>query len=204
MDLAEFGNYLEFWKNILKKHRPFYLRWVEAFVRYCQSRSGPSEPERLMEPFLEEFGRNHEQWQVEQANEAVRLFCYFLNKKNRPADDPCTVGVEDWKSAGESMVRMLHLKQRSYRTEQSYMTWLRGFYLYVRPRQPAALSAAELNKGVTTHTLRHSVATHLLESGYDIRTIQQLLGHVDRETTMIYTHDAQKNVLGVRSPLDKN
>jgi integron integrase len=65
----------------------------------------------------------------------------------------------------------------------------------------AALKAG-IAKRVTTHTLRHSFATHLLEDGYDIRTIQELLGHASLKTTMIYTHVAQKNRLGVRSPLD--
>lgn len=52
------------------------------------------------------------------------------------------------------------------------------------------------------HTLRHSFETHLLEKGYDIRTIQELLGHHNLETTMIYTYVAKANILGVRSPLD--
>lgn len=65
-----------------------------------------------------------------------------------------------------------------------------------------AAGAAGLAKHVCVHTLRHSFATHLLESGYDIRTIQQLLGHASVQTTMVYTHVAGKNVLGVRSPLD--
>lgn len=65
-----------------------------------------------------------------------------------------------------------------------------------------ASRSAGLAKHVSVHTLRHSFATHLLESGYDIRTIQQLLGHASVQTTMIYTHVAGKNVLGVRSPLD--
>ncbi len=65
-----------------------------------------------------------------------------------------------------------------------------------------ALRKSRIPKNASPHTLRHSFATHLLQDGYDIRTVQDLLGHKELSTTMIYTHVLQQNKLGVRSPAD--
>lgn len=86
-----------------------------------------------------------------------------------------------------------------------YSNTVRRFHIYPTSLQRAfkrGLEKSGVNKNASIHSLRHSFATNLLESGTDIRTIQELLGHSDLSTTMIYTHVAVKNKIGVQSPFD--
>ena len=100
-----------------------------------------------------------------------------------------------WKFVFPSYKRSVDPRTGAIRRHHVYENYL------IRGVKEAA-RAAGITKHVSCHTLRHSFATHLLAGGYDIRTVQELLGHSDVSTTMVYTHVLNKGGRGVRSPLD--
>ena len=123
---------------------------------------------------------------------------------------------------GHGSVKLPHALARKYPNADKEWMWqyvfpshklsadprtgiIRRHHIHASSLQKAvkrAAQAAKIYKSVGCHTFRHSFATHLLESGYDIRTIQEILGHKSVETTMIYTHVVNRGGMAVRSPLD--
>ncbi len=128
-------------------------------------------------------------------NAAAELFWQYLFPAPKPSLDPRSIQAKDSPlPTGEgSEVRAVEGIMRRHHLEPS------GLQRSVKE----AAAKAGVRKRVTCHTFRHSFATHLLQSGHDIRTVQELLGHKDVRTTMIYTHVLQRGGLAVKSPLDE-
>ncbi len=148
-------------------------------------------PQSLAADLRAQLGYSHSLWQRDRASQAASVeLPHALERK-------CPRARQSWPWHWVFPQATLSVDPRSgiFRRHHLFdQTFQRAF--------KRAVSAAGVHKPATPHTLRHAFATHLLQAGYDIRTVQELLGHADVSTTMVYTHVLKVGGMGVRSPLD--
>jgi integron integrase len=148
-------------------------------------------PVRLVEPLRVQIGQALALYRQDLADGNGRVYLPFALARKYPEADRAPGWQYVFPAPKRSTDPRSGQVRRHHLEESGLQKMVRG-----------AVRRAGIAKPATCHTLRHSFATHLLESGSDIRTVQELLGHKDVRTTMIYTHVLQAGPMGVRSPVD--
>lgn len=149
-------------------------------------------PVALITALGQQLQRTRELWQRDRAADAPGVQLPYALERKKPGEDKTLPWF--WLFPGRELSTdpRTGIRRRHHAHEQGIQRAIKR-----------AVLAAGITKPASTHTLRHSFATHLLESGQDIRTVQELLGHSDVKTTMIYTHVLNRGPMGVISPLDR-
>ncbi len=151
---------------MLKKNRSvirlkvasYYIKWILGCYHFNNQEIGRPVEEGAIRSYLKHLATNHEDWQVEQACKALNLYCYFLDKSGKLVVSHSASANLEWQQAINQMVKAMRLKHLSYRTEQTYLTWMRSFYSFLNGTSPWQLESRDVMRFLTHLAVERKVA----------------------------------------------
>ena len=156
--MQDFKAYLLKMRMTTPKAVDFYLHWVRQFHRFSRKSVGASVSGEEIDAYLKQLSKKHEEWQVDQAAQAIKLYQFF-ETRHKSATAKINIGNnEQWKAVAEDMRNVLRLKHRSMHTERVYMAWVRRFYAYIKGKSPYRLKTDDVKNFMTFLAVERKVS----------------------------------------------
>jgi integron integrase len=156
--MQNFNNYLKSKRIVPKKQVPYYVVWVTQFLNFFNKKPSDNFNSEEIDQFLKYLTKRKEEWQVNQATESIRIYQFYKTNKHSPE----TIKKEDsdsqWKAVTDEMINMLRLKQLSFKTEKTYLSWIRMFYRFLNGASPFSLDEKSVKNFLTYLAVERHVA----------------------------------------------
>jgi len=156
--MEQFKSYLIASNLTDERKAGFYLSWATRFFEFCNKNPEDSVTQEEIERFLKNISRNREDWQVKQASDAIQIYQYYKERKKTEKIKESLELNAQWKLIAESMHKILRLMHRSYRTEHSYIGWVRQFYRFMKGQSPYSLESKDVKDFMTHLAVERNVA----------------------------------------------
>lgn len=168
MNFDDYRNHLIKKAKIPDNQIPYFIGWVTQFFAFCNKKLGQAFNANEVTGFLEDLGHRYEDWQVSQAKKAIELYRFFQSRKiSYNAKENSKPASDAWKRAADDLIKRLRLKQRSYRTEQTYLGWLRDFYRFVDNVPPEKIGDHHLMDYLTHLAVERKVAKSTQQQAFN-------------------------------------
>lgn len=156
--MQNFNNYLESKRIVPKKQVPYYVVWVSRFLNFFNKKPTDNFTSEEIDQFLTYLTKRKEDWQVDQASESIRIYQFYKTRKNQPETIKNKDSGTQWKSVADEMKNMLRLKQLSFSTEKTYLSWIRMFYRFLNGASPFSLDETNVKNFLTYLAVERHVA----------------------------------------------
>jgi len=206
--LNKFKEYLLKQGNVKPNHIPYLIKWVGNFYSFLKIADTNLITAEHKNQYLFHLSKTHEDWQVNQADTALRLYNYFLSQENN-LPIPSDSSIKDWCAIEEKLIEALRLRHRSYSTEKTYKTWVRSFRLFLNHKEPLTLEGKDLqtflshlavDKNVSSSTQNQALNAvvflyrHVLDKNID-GEISAVRAHRSKRLPVVLTVQEVKSVL---------